>query len=122
MKDIKKDFSLDMAPCLCVKVVNGNSYLLDAMAFAKNLVKYDNEGDTMSKSGWVVDFTKDSRVENLKDVYIGCFKKVTQHLGSLRARKVRSKRMKIQVKPRRVRPHMEMRYHQLKILLKMWSR
>ena len=75
VKDVKKDCSLDMAPCLCVKVVNGDSYLLDAMAFAKDLVKYDSEGDTMSKSGWVVDLTKDSLVENLIDVYIGCFKK-----------------------------------------------
>ena len=83
VKDIKKDFSLDMAPYLCVKIVNGDSYLLDAMAFAKDLVKDDNEGDTMSKSKWVVDLIEDSLVEKFIDVYIGCFKKFTQHLGSL---------------------------------------
>ena len=49
VKDVKKDCSLDMVPWLCVKVVNGNSYLLDAMALTKNLIKDDNEGDTMSK-------------------------------------------------------------------------
>ena len=38
VKDVKKDCSLDMAPCLCVKVANGDSYLLDAMTFAKDLV------------------------------------------------------------------------------------
>ena len=47
VKDIKKDCLLDMSPCLYVKVVNGDLYLLDEMAFAKDLMKYDNEGDTM---------------------------------------------------------------------------
>ena len=92
VKDVKKDCSLDMAPCLSIKVVNGASDLLDAMSFSKHLVKYYNEGDTMSKLGWVVDLLEDSLVDNLIDVYIGCLKKVTQHLGSLRAKKSRKRK------------------------------
>ena len=83
VKDVKKDCSLDMAPCLCVKVANGDSYLLDAMTFAKDLVN----GDTMSISGWVADLPEDSQVEKLIEAFIGCFKKITQHLGSLKAKK-----------------------------------
>ena len=48
MKETKEDCSnLDMAPCLGVKVVNGDFYLLEPMAFIKDLMKADQEGETM---------------------------------------------------------------------------
>ena len=53
------------------------------MAFAKDLVKVDHEGETMSKVGWV-DLKHDTPSENFLDIYIGSVKKVTQYLGNLR--------------------------------------
>ena len=74
VKEIKKDcFNLDMVAYLGVKLVNGDSYLIEPIAFAKDLVKVDQEGETMSKAGWV-ELTKDTPTETFIIIYIGSFK------------------------------------------------
>ena len=94
VKEIKEDFSnLDMDPCLGVKVVNGDFYLLEPMAFVKDLMKANQEGETMSKAGWI-DLTQETPTEDYIDIYIGSFKKFTQYLGNLRAKK--SKKRKVE--------------------------
>lgn len=87
VKELKEDCSdLDMSPCLNIKLLGGDSYLLEPMAFARDLVKVNHEGVTMSKAGWV-ELGEETPSENFIDIYIEGFKKVTQYLGKLRTKK-----------------------------------
>ena len=86
VKEVKKDYSdLDMSPCFGLKLVNGDCYLLEPMAFASNLVKIDHDGATMSKAGWI-EITEDTPSEDFIDLFIESFKSVTQYLGKLRTK------------------------------------
>ena len=92
VKELKKDYSdLDMSPCLGVKVLNGDCYLLEPTTFLSNLVKVDHEGLTMSKAGWV-ELKEDTPSEDFIDMFIEGFSKVTRHLGKIK--KVQNKKRK----------------------------
>lgn len=51
IKELKKDCSdLDMSPCLGLKLMNGDYYLLEPTIFASNLVKVAHDEATNVKS------------------------------------------------------------------------
>ena len=80
-----------MSPCLGVKLLNGDSYLLEPMAFAQDFVKVDHDGVTMSKAGWI-ELKEDTPSENLLDIYTEGFKKVNQYLVKLRTAKSKKRK------------------------------
>ena len=81
VKELKKDCSdLEMSPCVGIKLLNGDCYLVEPMVFAWSLVKVVHDGVTMPKAGWV-EPKEDTPSENLLDLFIESFKKVTQYSG-----------------------------------------
>ena len=68
---------LHMSDCLGIKLVNTDSYLLESMAFAKEQVKVDHEGETVWKARWV-DLTQETLTDDYIDIHIGSFKKFTK--------------------------------------------